>query len=87
MESTTLGVRFREAQRLVLPRVMLSARTPFGRVRVKLAKRPDGHVSASPEYDDCAHLASKRGIPLTRVMAAASRAAEAEIKKKKHHFS
>jgi len=87
MESTTLGVRFREAQRLVLPRIVVSARTPFGRVRVKLAKRPDGHVSAAPEYDDCARLASKSGIPLARVMAAASRAAEAEIKKRKAlHF-
>ena len=83
MESTTLGVRVSEAQRLILPRVVVSARTPYGRVRVKLAKRPDGHVSVSPEHDDCARLASKRGVPLIRVMAAASRAAEAEIKKRK----
>jgi len=86
MESTTLGVRFREAQRLILPRVVVSARTPYGRVRVKLAKRPDSHVSVSPEHDDCARLASKRGVPLIRVMAAASRAAEAEIKKRKTLF-
>jgi len=83
MESTTLGVRFSEAQRLILPRVVVSARTPYGGVRVKLAKRPDGHVSVSPEHDDCARLASKRGVPLIRVMAAASRAAEAKIKKRK----
>ncbi len=82
-ESTTLGVRFSEAQRLILPRAVVSARTPFGRVRVKLAKRPDGSVSASPEHDDCVRLASKNGIPLARVMAAAVRAAEAATKKKK----
>lgn len=81
-ESTTLGVRFGESERLVLKRAMISVRTPHGRVRVKLAKRPDGSVSASPEHDDCARLAAEKGVPLRRVIAAASRAAEEEMKKK-----
>jgi uncharacterized protein (TIGR00299 family) protein len=81
-ESTTLGVRFGESERLVLSRAMVSVRTPHGRVRVKLAKRPDGQISASPEYDDCARLAAEKGVPLRRVIAAATQAAGEEIKKK-----
>ncbi len=81
-ESTTLGVRFGESERLVLKRAVINVRTPHGRVRVKLAKRPGGHISASPEHDDCARLAAERGVPLRMVIAAASHAAEAEIKKK-----
>lgn len=79
MESTTLGVRFRESERLVLKRTVVSVRTPHGRVRVKLAERPDGHVSASPEHDDCVRLAEESGVPLRRVIAAAACAAEAEF--------
>ncbi|MEJ2744139.1 MAG: nickel pincer cofactor biosynthesis protein LarC [bacterium] len=79
-ESTTLGVRFRESERLILKREVISVRTPHGRVRVKLAKRPDGRVNASPEYDDCARLAAEKGVSLRRVIAAASQAAEVETK-------
>lgn len=80
-ESTTLGVRFRETERLVLQRRVISVKTPYGRVRVKLAKRPDDRISASPEHDDCARLAAEKGVPLRSVIAAASRAAEEDIEK------
>lgn len=74
-ESTTLGVRIREEHRIVLERETVTARTSWGRVRVKLARRPDGAIGVSPEYDDCARIAAKRHIPLRAVMDAAARAA------------
>ncbi|MCX6356445.1 MAG: nickel pincer cofactor biosynthesis protein LarC [Candidatus Aureabacteria bacterium] len=73
-ESTTTGVRVREERRFVLPREMARVRTPYGVVRVKRIRRPDGSLSVAPEYDDCARVARAKRIPLQRVIAAARRA-------------
>ena len=81
-ESTTLGVRYREEQRLVLPRSSMHVRTPYGRVRVKIAQRPGGRITVSPEYDDCARRAAAKRVSLREVMDAASRAAEKMVGKR-----
>ena len=81
-ESTTLGVRFREEQRIILSRETMKVKTPHGQVRVKLAIRPEGVITVSPEYDDCVRIAAKKKTPLIMVITAASRAAEEEVKKK-----
>jgi uncharacterized protein (TIGR00299 family) protein len=78
-ESTTLGLRCREERRVILPREESRVTTPYGSVRVKRVRRPDGRITVSPEYDDCARLASRRGVPLMQVMAAASLAAQGEV--------
>jgi uncharacterized protein (TIGR00299 family) protein len=74
-ESTTVGVRSVEYDRLVLHRESLKVRTPYGKIRVKLVRSPDGTVEASPEYDDCKAAARKHEVPLREVMRAAARAA------------
>ncbi len=77
-ETTTLGVRQREFSRRKAEREVRSVETPWGPVRVKvkiLAARP---VAASPEYDDCARLAARTGVPLAEVMEAARAAARRE---------
>lgn len=81
-ESTTLGVRFHEEKRVAVSRSVMKVVTPYGRVRVKAARRPGAEIALSPEYDDCVGAARKRGVPLSRVMAAAVRAAEERIEKK-----
>lgn len=81
-ESTTLGLRFREENRMVIPRATFSVRTPHGRVRVKAARRPGGRVTVAPEYEDCAAVASRKGLPLLEVAEAASRAAGKAVAKK-----
>ncbi|MDD5556931.1 MAG: nickel pincer cofactor biosynthesis protein LarC [bacterium] len=73
-ESTTLGIRVRTERRLVLRRREIAVGSGLGRVRVKLAERPGGFLTASPEYEDCARIAAARGVPLAEVMAAAARA-------------
>jgi uncharacterized protein (TIGR00299 family) protein len=65
--STTLGVRQYEVSRTVLPRESRMVRTPFGAVRVKLAKRPDGSLRAHVEYDDLKKAAEKSGESLSNV--------------------
>jgi hypothetical protein len=66
-ETPTLGVRMRLVDRVVLPRTLQSASTPWGRVRVKVT-RHDGREELRPEYEDCRSLAEATGRPLRTVL-------------------
>ena len=74
-ETTSLGVRHYEVERRVLERSTLSVDTEFGPVRVKVA-RLNGRRRVAPEYDDCAGLARRLGVPILSVYGAAVSAAE-----------
>jgi uncharacterized protein (TIGR00299 family) protein len=74
-ETSTIGLRWTTWQRTVLPREERTVETPWGAVRVKLARAPDGTVNVAPEFDDCRRLATERGVPLKRVHQAALAAA------------
>lgn len=67
-ESTAIGVRVSEWDRLVLERTKKRLKTPLGSVSVKLIRSPEGDVDCSPEYDDCKRLARKHGLPLREVV-------------------
>lgn len=73
-ETPTLGVRRLILSRSVAERQVRQVDTPWGPVRVKLKILAGTVVAASPEYDDCARLASQAGVPLREVMAAAQAA-------------
>jgi hypothetical protein len=73
-ETTTIGVRFTEMQRECLDRETVAVETPFGRVRVKVARRHGAVLNASPEFDDCVRLAAETGTPVKDVQAAAVKA-------------
>jgi len=75
-ETTTLGVRVQEVERLCLPREFEEVETPYGVVKVKVAKLGNEVVNISPEYEDCRRIALERNVPLKEVMAAAISAAE-----------
>lgn len=67
-ETTTLGVRMRRESRAALARRHVSVSTPWGEVRMKLA-RLNGTVSNyAPEYEDCRRIAKERNVPLKTVM-------------------
>lgn len=66
-ESTTLGVRFHEVDRLELQRMTREVATPWGPVRVKAATLPDGTVRYQPEYDECRAVARRTATPLPLV--------------------
>jgi pyridinium-3,5-bisthiocarboxylic acid mononucleotide nickel chelatase len=70
-ETTTLGVRRRPVEREVLSRELVTVETPYGPVRVKVARVAGREVGAHPEYDDCLALAREKGIAVKEVMAAA----------------
>jgi uncharacterized protein (TIGR00299 family) protein len=73
-ETTTIGVRYREMARECLDRDEVTVQTPFGAVRVKVARRNGEILNASPEFDDCARIARERGIPVKEVQALAIKA-------------
>ena len=70
-ETTTIGIRRWDCERSVLARSADAAETPWGPVRTKRVKLPDGSARVTPEYEDCARLARENGVPLQQVMAAA----------------
>ncbi|MFQ5894471.1 MAG: nickel pincer cofactor biosynthesis protein LarC [Nitrospinota bacterium] len=70
-ESTTLGVRWREAERVKAERETLSVDTPYGPVRVKVARLEGSLCGRAPEYEDCRRIAAAKGVPLKEVYEAA----------------
>ena len=74
-ETPTIGLRYSTARRIVLPREERRVETPYGSVRVKVARAPDGTANVAPEYEDCRALALAKGVPLKVVHRAALAAA------------
>jgi uncharacterized protein (DUF111 family) len=74
-ESTAIGVRTSDADRLVLERESRRVETPYGRISVKVVRGAEGRVHVSAEYDDCKRAARRAGVPLRDVLRAAERAA------------
>ncbi len=71
-ESTTLGLRYREEQKLALERRNTQVNTPWGEVTLKIGMLEGGAiVNCAPEYEECRALAEKYDVPLKEVMQAA----------------
>jgi pyridinium-3,5-bisthiocarboxylic acid mononucleotide nickel chelatase len=82
-ETTTIGLHWRLEQKASLAREFAEAQTPWGPVRIKIARWPSGEVAnAAAEYEDCRALARKHSVPLKQVMQAAMRAYSAGRAKK-----
>ena len=72
-ETTTLGIRTGAVQRYCLPREVQTVHTPYGEIRVKVARWEEG-AKAAPEYEDCRRAAESHGVPLQQVYQAAMHA-------------
>jgi pyridinium-3,5-bisthiocarboxylic acid mononucleotide nickel chelatase len=70
-ETTTLGIRTQRVARHCLPRASEWVETPYGAVRVKVARWDGDSLKAAPEYEDCRAAAQAHGIPLREVYRAA----------------
>lgn len=66
-ETSTLGVRRQELERICLRRETKIVQTSLGRVPVKVAKLGDDVFNFAPEYEFCRKLAVKTGVPLKRI--------------------
>lgn len=72
-ETSAFGVRRQLSERRKLRREIISVKTAFGEVQVKLGRLDDKVVQASPEHESCKRVAERAGVPLKAVYEAAVR--------------
>lgn len=70
-ETKTLGIRRTLVQRRTQHRQVCEVDTPWGRVKGKLSWRTGHSASFSPEFEDCAEVARRHGVPLREIYLAA----------------
>ncbi|HYX50354.1 MAG TPA: LarC family nickel insertion protein, partial [Ktedonobacteraceae bacterium] len=66
-ESSTLGVRISQVQRIKAQRVIERIETPLGPILAKVKRLGNRVISATPEYEDCQRIALEKSIPLEDV--------------------
>ena len=74
--TTTLGIRRVEVERVSLPRRMEKVETEYGVIEVKIAEAPDGTPRVMPEYESCREAARRANAPVETVYRAALAAAD-----------
>jgi uncharacterized protein (TIGR00299 family) protein len=73
-ETTTIGLRFYEANRQTLKREIKELDTELGKIRFKISENRTQNtedrtqMKIAPEYEDCKRLAKKLNVPLIEVM-------------------
>jgi len=67
-ETSTLGVRVRDVERVLADREELAIATTLGDVRVKVKRLSGVVLDVSPEYEACKDIARREGLPLQDVM-------------------
>ena len=70
-ETTTLGIRRREEERVVLEREFVTVETQYGNIRMKIASAAGEVLNAMPEYEDCRRAAREHDVPLRAAIDAA----------------
>lgn len=74
-ETSTLGIRVRQEQRVILPRTFATVGTPYGEIRIKIARLPDAmggtQTNATAEFEDCRAAAAKHHVPVKTVLQSA----------------
>ncbi len=77
-ETTSIGVRIHEVGRKKLNREIKEVDTVYGMVRVKVSRKGNEVLTATPEYDDCRRIAEEKQVPLKTVMEEAKKAFAAD---------
>jgi uncharacterized protein (TIGR00299 family) protein len=72
-ETSTLGIRIQEMDRVVLPRASHTIQLLGGSVRMKIADLGYGRSKATPEFCDCVTLAERTGQPVHAIIDLARR--------------
>jgi pyridinium-3,5-bisthiocarboxylic acid mononucleotide nickel chelatase len=65
-ETTTLGIRKRWQERVILTREIVWVDTIYGRSRIKIVER-EGRFTIQPEYEDCVQIAHQQQLPLIEI--------------------
>lgn len=72
-ETTTTGLRIYDADRFVLERKLTKVKTKYGEINVKISRGPNGILTSSPEYEECAKIARSKNVPLKAIYDEAKR--------------
>jgi len=67
-ESSTIGVRFTEWQRTILPREMVTLPTTYGTIQFKVSRFEGRVVTVTPEFADVARIAREKALPVREVL-------------------
>jgi hypothetical protein len=70
-ETSTLGVRIRQDQRVCLERGHTTVETEYGAIRIKTGSRLGAELNAAPEFEDCKAAALAHKVPVKQVQQAA----------------
>lgn len=82
-ETTTIGFRFQETDRIELEQKLVPVETRFGTVNVKSSSYRGEVMQVTPEYEDCRARAREKKVPLQRVQEEALTAYRAIREKKR----
>jgi len=63
-ETSTIGLRFYSVNRIVAAREMVTVKTAWGSVGVKLSRQQGAVYNVAPEFEDCRRLAEAKSLPL-----------------------
>lgn len=74
VETTTLGVRSYEVDRVALARAIVTVKTPYGAIDVKEARLDGRLLRVMPEYEQACNAAREAGVTLREVEQAALKA-------------
>lgn len=70
-ETSTLGIRVREEDRVILDREIIQVKTEFGLIQIKTGSWRGEEWNVAPEFEDCRRAAIAFDVPLKVVMQAA----------------
>ena len=70
-ETTSLGVRYFDTQRVTMSREIKKFTTQYGSVRMKTSRFGTSHVKCTPEFEDCKKIAKETSLPVREVIAQA----------------
>ncbi len=80
-ETSSIGVRIRTVERIKLTREMQEIETLYGKVRIKLSRRGNEILTATPEYEDCRKIAAEKQVSLRAVIDEAKASYFRKVKK------
>jgi uncharacterized protein (DUF111 family) len=66
-ETSTLGVRISNCERICLDRRWEEVMTEFGTIRIKIGEKEGKIVKAYPEYEDCKRAAAEHRVAIRLV--------------------
>ena len=66
-ESTTIGLRKYEIEKILMPREFEKIQTKYGEITIKKAMKDGKVIKYKAEYEECKKIAFEKDIPITEI--------------------